>query len=101
LIKKLVFFSICTWEKLSQDKVLASLGIKRAKPSMLSSISANLDIGRKNGLYTKSDIKPGYKKQAEFSLSTDYRNSNQMKSIRFIPTQQALDIARNRARKKT
>ncbi len=94
VIKKLVFFSVFTWGKLNQDKILASIGVRNPKPSVLSSISSNLESGRKNGLYIKS----GQKKQSEFSVSPDYNNSKQLKHIKFSPSQEAIDIVKNRAR---
>lgn len=93
-IKNLVFLSIATWGELSQHKVVSSLGISVLNNSVMSSISSNLEAGKRSGLYRKS----GSKKFARFSLEDDFVKSKQMARVRFLPSQQAVRIARARAK---
>lgn len=93
-IKKLVFLSICAWGSLSQNKVLASIGLHNPSQSVLSSVSSNLDAGRRQGLYEKA----GLNKQSEFSLAPEYMKSKQIKLIGFVPSEQAVLSAKKRAR---
>lgn len=94
-IKKLIFFSIATWGELSQDRVLRSLGLNAAVPSILASISSNLEAGRKHELYTKT----GRKKSSSFSLASNFENSKQLVAIRFVPSKEAINIAQKRAKR--
>lgn len=95
-IKNIVFLGIFTWDKLSQDKVLASTS-KHSKPhaSLLSSISSNLDAGRRLGLYEKT----GQKASATYSLTVGYDKSKVMKYIKFVPSLSAIKIVKERAKK--
>ena len=93
-IKNLVFLSIATWGELSQHKVVSSLGISVLNNSVMSSISSNLEAGKRSGLYRKS----GSKKFAHFSLEDNFVKSKQMARVRFQPSQQAVRIARARAK---
>ena len=93
-IKNLIFLSIATWQKLTQEKIVASLGIKTINNSVMSSISSNLEAGKRGELYRKS----GSKKLAHFSLSDDFVKSKQMKRVHFIPSSQAIRIAKLRAK---
>jgi hypothetical protein len=95
-IKNIIFLGVFTWDKLSQNKVLASIS-KRAKPhvSLLSSISSNLDAGRRLALYEKA----GQKASATYSLTLDYDKSSVMKYIKFVPSQSAIKVVKERAKK--
>lgn len=93
-IKNLVFLSIATWKELSQEKIVSSLGINVPNASVMSSISSNLEAGKRGGLYCKT----GSKKLASFSLSSDYFKSKQMARIHLEPNPQAIHIAKVRAK---
>lgn len=95
LIKELIFLSICTWKNLEQQKVLASIGGQASNASILSSVSSNLEAGKRRSFYQKT----GQRKEAKFSLSADFRKSSQIKQMRFIPNEQAIEIVRKRAEK--
>jgi len=93
LIKRLIFLSIYTWKNLEQQKVLASIGGQSSNLSILSSVSSNLEAGRRQNFYQKI----GQRKEAKFSLSADFRKSSQSQHIRFIPSEQAIEIVKKRA----
>ncbi|WP_260292395.1 hypothetical protein [Sedimenticola hydrogenitrophicus] len=93
-IKNLVFLSIATWGELSQEKIISSLGINVLSNSVMSSISSNLEAGKRGGLYRKA----GSKKFARFSLEENFVKSKQMARVHFQPSQQAVRIARARAK---
>lgn len=94
LMKSLVFLSINTWGSLRQQKVFDSLGLKNPCSSIKSSISSNLDAGRRKGLYRKE----GKGKEAKFSLTYNFLESSQVKQISFIPSENAIKIAKQRAK---
>lgn len=93
-IKNLVYLSISTWRELTQDKIVSSLGVDRMNNSVMSSISSNLDAGRRGGLYQKVNSK----KLASYSLSDEFLKSKQMERIHFAPSPQAIRIAKLRAK---
>lgn len=94
-MKKLIFLSIATWVELTQEKVVSSLGANVLNKSVMPSISANLEAGKRSGLYKKS----GLRRFAHFSFSDDVMKSPKMAGIYFWPSSQAINIARTRARK--
>jgi hypothetical protein len=94
VIKRLIFLSLATWGALSQEKILSSLGVGHFNKSVLSSVSSNLDAGKRSGFY----IKQGHKKEALFSLSDRFGELKEMRYLRFPPSQSAVDCARKRAR---
>ena len=93
-IKRMVFLSVSTWGVLTQKKILSSLGLKTASKSIISSISSNLEAGRKNNIYHKIGIRKG----SRFSMHPDYLSSKQLRAIRFVPSERAIAIAKQRAR---
>jgi len=96
IIKKLVFRSIRTWGELNQKRVVSAITLKQPGNSIVSSISANLEVGRKGDLYIKKEQDEG---KAKFSLDTQYWKSSEMRvrTLGFIPSEQAIDAARRRA----
>ncbi|MCW8891235.1 MAG: hypothetical protein OQL20_11315 [Sedimenticola sp.] len=94
LVKKLIFLSIYTSGELSQDKVVAAICTRSIGPSVLASISSNLESGRKENFYSKT----GKRKTSRFSLSADYQKSWQHKYIGFSPSENAIKVAKKRAR---
>ena len=94
MVKKLIFFSLCTWGELSQKKILASIGVPSPSPSIRSSVSSNLEAGRKHELY----IKTKFNDDVRFSLNKNYKDSRQIKYIRIVPSDQAIETAKKRAR---
>ncbi len=95
VIKNLIFLSIATWNKLTQERVVSSLGANTDNASVMSSISSNLEAGKRGGFYRKF----GSKKLASFSLTSDYLKSKQMARVHFEPSPQAIRIAKIRAKK--
>jgi len=94
-IKILIFHTILVWGALSQRRIVSALG-SPTNPSSLSSISSNLEAGKRQNLYKKN----GVKQDAIFSLSEIYKDSKQMKYIRYVASLKAIDCIKKRARGK-
>ena len=93
LFRRLIFNSIYTWGELTKESVGRSLGFK---PDIVTQrIIGFLDAGKRCNCYYKS----GSKGDAVFSVNSKASEQMLKRYINLIPTEQAVSIAKARARK--
>lgn len=78
---------------MTQKKICKAILGEKISPSLVSSISANLDIGVKQGLYLKIKNAAG----TVFKLADSFAESKQFKWVGFLPPPEAINIVKKRA----